>query len=160
MTTAQDLFASIGRGLRRTVATAVLAAAALGAPALAQPAMWAVKDADSTIYMLGTVHLLRPETQWRSDALDKAIAEAKELWLELPTTDPQAMAGEMMPLVAKYGLSPATPLSKSLTGTVAVHRHGTDRRDLLALPTIVTLTPESTEPSALGTLTTTPSSRS
>ena len=91
-------------------------ASALGAPALAQPAMWAVKDADSTIYMLGTVHLLRPETEWRSDKLDAAMAEARELWLELPTTDAAAMAGEMMPLVAQYGLSPGKPLSKSLTG--------------------------------------------
>jgi hypothetical protein len=76
--------------------------------------MWAVKDADSTIYMLGTVHLLRPETQWRTDKLEAAIAEAKELWLELPTTDAAAMAGEMLPLVAQYGLSPGKPLSKSL----------------------------------------------
>lgn len=90
-------------------------ASVLGGPALAQPAMWAVKDADSTIYMLGTIHLLRPETQWRTDKLETAIAEAKELWLELPTTDAAAMAGEMMPLVARYGLSPGKPLSKSLT---------------------------------------------
>jgi uncharacterized protein len=43
------------------------------------------------------------------------MAEAKELWLELPTTDPMAMAGEMMPLVTQYGLSPGKPLSSQLT---------------------------------------------
>lgn len=106
--------ATFGRFLRCAL-TAAAAATALGAPALAQPALWAVKDADSTIYMLGTVHLLRPETEWRTEALEKAIAASKELWLELPTTDPAAMAGEMMPLVAQYGLSPGKPLSQSLT---------------------------------------------
>ena len=60
MNIAETLATSIGRGVRRTVATAVIAAAAMGAPALAQPAMWAVKDADSTIYLFGTVHLLKP----------------------------------------------------------------------------------------------------
>lgn len=106
--------ATLGR-LVRSALFGVVAVATFGAPALAQPAIWAVKDADSTIYMLGTVHLLRPETQWRTEVLDKAVAEAKELWLELPTTDPAAMQGEMMPLVTQYGLSPGKPLSKSLT---------------------------------------------
>lgn len=106
---------AIGRIVRTTVAAALASAFAFAAPALAQPALWAVKDADSTIYLLGTVHLLKPETQWRTPKLEAAFAEAQELWLELPTTDPQAMAGEMMPLVSKYGLSPDAPLSKDLT---------------------------------------------
>lgn len=107
---------SLARLVRNTVAAVVaVTGAAWAAPAVAQPAFWAVKDADSTLYILGTVHLLRPETVWHSDKLDAAMAEAGELWLELPTTDPTAMAGEMMPLVTKYGLSPGNPLSKQLT---------------------------------------------
>jgi len=107
--------AAFGRLLRDVAISMAVAIGLAGAPALAQPAMWAVRDADSTIFMLGTVHLLRPEMQWRTAALDKAIAEAEELWLELPTTDPAAMSGEMMPLVAKYGLSPGKRLSDVLT---------------------------------------------
>lgn len=105
----------IGRLLGGAVSAAFLTLSAWGAPALAQPALWAVKDADSTIYMLGTVHLLKPETQWRTEKLTAAINEASELWLELPTTDANAMAGEMMALVSKYGLSPAKPLSADLS---------------------------------------------
>lgn len=82
---------------------------------MAQPAFWAVKDADSTIYLLGTVHLLKPDTQWRTPQLDAAIAEAKELWLELASTNPEKMAGEMMPLIAQYGLSPTRRLSADLS---------------------------------------------
>lgn len=103
------------RCVRSIVAAGLAAIASWGAPALAQPAFWAAKDADSTLYILGTVHLLRPETVWRTDKLDAAIAEATELWLELPTTDASAMAAEMMPLVAQYGLAPGNPLSKQLT---------------------------------------------
>ena len=115
MTIARSLAATIGRGIRRTIVTALIAASALGAPALAQPAMWAVKDADSTIYLFGTVHLLKPETQWKTEKLDAAIKEASQLWLELPTTNAEELAPQMMPLISQYGLAPATPLSSSLT---------------------------------------------
>lgn len=109
--------AAITRFVRNTVAAAAAGFTLLGAtaPASAQPALWVVKDADSTIYLLGTVHLLRPETKWHSEKLDKALAEAKELWLELPTTNADAMQDEMMALVRKHGLSPALPLSTDLT---------------------------------------------
>ena len=107
--------ATLGRLVRRTAAAAIVAMSAFCAPALAQPAFWVVKDADSTIYLLGTVHLLKPETVWKTDKLLAAMKDAQQLWLELPTTDPQAMAPEMMQLVTKYGLSPGTPLSKDLT---------------------------------------------
>lgn len=83
--------------------------------ALAQPALWTVRDADSTIYLLGTIHLLRPDTAWRTGRLEAAMGEAGELWLELPTTDPEAMRGDMVQLVSRYGLSPAQPLLKDLT---------------------------------------------
>ncbi len=108
-------FAAFGRVVRRTIAAAFVTASAFAAPAFAQPAFWVVKDADSTIYLLGTVHLLKPETVWKTDRLLAAMNEARQLWLELPTTDPQAMAPEMMQLVVKYGMSPGMPLSKDLT---------------------------------------------
>lgn len=97
------------------VAGAMLALSACTTPAQAQPAMWTVKDADSTIYLFGTVHLLKPETQWKTEKLKAAIAEAEQLWLELPTTNSEALAAEMMPLITQFGLAPATPLSSSLT---------------------------------------------
>jgi uncharacterized protein YbaP (TraB family) len=108
-------FAAFGRFARRTAAAALVAVSAFCAPALAQPAFWVVKDADSTIYLLGTVHLLKPETVWKTDKLLAAMKDAQQLWLELPTTDPQAMAPEMMKLVTQYGLSPGAPLSGDLT---------------------------------------------
>ena len=109
-------FASVSRlVLKSFAALAVLALTSLATPAFAQPAFWVIKDADSTIYLLGTIHLLKPETQWRTEKLDTAIAESRELWLELPTTNAAAMQGDMMVLVSRYGLSPTDRLSKKLT---------------------------------------------
>lgn len=49
----------------------------------ATPALWVVKDADTTIYLLGTVHQLPRGTQWDGRAVGRAIADADELVLEL-----------------------------------------------------------------------------
>ena len=35
--------------------------------------MWVVKDHDSTIYLLGTVHILRPETVWNATKITDAL---------------------------------------------------------------------------------------
>ncbi len=103
------MFKRLKRGL---AALAILTASAVAAfPAAADPALWVVRDEDSTIYLLGTVHVLRPDTVWRSPAIDAALAEADELWIEVEADDPAAM----QPLVARYGLDPANPLSSKLT---------------------------------------------
>ena len=34
------------------------------APRLATPALWVVRDADTTVYLFGTVHMLPPDLAW------------------------------------------------------------------------------------------------
>jgi uncharacterized protein len=46
------------------------------------PAVWRLSDADTTIYLLGTVHALPPQLKWRSSALDGIIRDVDELVLE------------------------------------------------------------------------------
>jgi uncharacterized protein YbaP (TraB family) len=46
--------------LSRILVALVLLLASI--PALAKPALWVVKDADTTIYLFGTVHLLPSNT--------------------------------------------------------------------------------------------------
>ncbi len=61
--------------------------AATTAPALpadADPALWVVKDADTTIYLFGTVHLLRPGMTWLDEAVADAYTASDELVFELP----------------------------------------------------------------------------
>ena len=76
------------------------------------PALWAIRDADSTIYLYGTIHMLKPGTAWGSDKVDAAFDRASDIWLEVADPNDQS---ELGPLIQQYGLSPARPLSSRLT---------------------------------------------
>jgi uncharacterized protein YbaP (TraB family) len=58
----------------------------------AQPPMWRVSDADSEIYLLGTIHVLRPGADWRPGYLARALDRAEVLWLEADTEGREAQA--------------------------------------------------------------------
>ena len=47
-----------------------------------QPAIWKISDADTTIYLFGTVHSLPPGFRWRNPALEGVIVSADRLLLE------------------------------------------------------------------------------
>jgi uncharacterized protein len=96
------------RGLAAFAAIAGLAAAA---PVAAEPGMWVIRDHDSTIYLFGTVHALKPDVKWRSAGLDKALAAVGELVLEVSGMDDPA---SMLPLFRAHGMDPANPLSRKL----------------------------------------------
>ena len=76
------------------------------------PALWVVKDADSTIYLFGTIHVLRPETHWESAKVTAAFNSASDIWFEISNPDDVAA---LVPLIRQHGVSPATPLSSLLT---------------------------------------------
>lgn len=90
-----------------SVAPAVQAAPA----AAAGPAMWVIRDADSTIYLFGTIHMLKPDVQWLTPRVQAAFDASDELWLEVADPEDQAAA---VPLIQQYGLSLDTPLSQRL----------------------------------------------
>lgn len=78
----------------------------------ANPALWIVRDADSTLYLFGTVHFLRPTTEWESPRVTEAFDNAGLLVLEVADPNDQAA---LLPLIQQHGLSPDTPLSSLLT---------------------------------------------
>ena len=67
----------------------------------AEPAMWVIKDADSTIYLIGTMHLLKHDTEWNAEKVKKTVHESTELWLEVADFDDQSA---MVGLVTKLGI--------------------------------------------------------
>ena len=81
-------------------------------PALAEPAMWVMKDQDSTVYLLGTFHMVKPETQWWSNKIDTAFKNSDELWLEASEHGDTAL---LRSLVLKHGIDRAHPLSSKLS---------------------------------------------
>jgi hypothetical protein len=54
------------------------------------PAMWRLSDEDTTIHVFGTVHLLRPELEWRTAAFDEAISSADKIVFEVDMKSPEA----------------------------------------------------------------------
>jgi uncharacterized protein YbaP (TraB family) len=102
---------------RRAVAARVLVAAlvllvALAAPALAKPALWVVRSPTATVYLFGTVHILKPDTPWRSPMLEQAFNASRELWLEIDDGGSYTAA---YPLMLKLGTDYRKPLSSKLS---------------------------------------------
>ena len=98
------LWAAVGLAL--TGCAAQPEAESASAAAAQRPAMWKVSDADTTLYLFGTIHLLPEGRTWRTPAFEQALAAADELVLEVANVDDAAAgAGAMM----KLGLSPGLP---------------------------------------------------
>jgi uncharacterized protein YbaP (TraB family) len=83
------------------------APAAVGEP---RPAIWLLSDADTRIYLFGTVHVLHPELRWRSATFNRVARESQELVLELSdeemaANNPEAFAlmrmGKSVPVLQR-----------------------------------------------------------
>ncbi|MEA2998702.1 MAG: uncharacterized protein QOK17_535 [Sphingomonadales bacterium] len=103
----------MGLNWLRTVSAALAAMglawgipAAAETPAGAHPAMWKLADADTTIYLFGSFHLLPKGLAWRTPAFDRALGSSDVLVLEIANLDDQmAIAQTLMTL----GMSPGQP---------------------------------------------------
>lgn len=78
----------------------------------AGPPLWVVKDADSTVYLFGTVHYLRPGTAWGSDKADAAFAAADQFWVEVADQDDPSVVAAV---AQQHGVTPDRPLSSILS---------------------------------------------
>jgi len=76
----------------------------------ADPALWVVRDADTTIYLFGTVHVLRPGLSWFDEAVRAAFDSSDELETEIPLpVDPRVIGPQLA------ALAPA-PDGRTITG--------------------------------------------
>jgi uncharacterized protein len=57
----------------------------------ADPALWVVKDADTTIYLFGTIHVLKPGLTWFDEAVKDAFDRSGTLVLEMVEPDQATM---------------------------------------------------------------------
>lgn len=60
------------------------------------PALWVVRDDDTTIYLFGTVHVLPEGLDWYDTRIAGALSSADELVTELDTSDPQAITSSIL----------------------------------------------------------------
>ena len=93
--------------LKKLFAAFASLAAFVALPAWAQttkdadPAIWVVKDADTTVYLFGTVHVLKPGLSWFDEGVKAAFDKSDEVVLEMVEPDAPTMQG----LIMKMGLN-------------------------------------------------------
>lgn len=75
----------------------------------ADPALWVVKDRDTTIYLFGTVHVLKPGLGWFDEAVKKAFDRSRQVMLEIVEPDAATMEG----LLIKLGMDANGPTISS-----------------------------------------------
>lgn len=66
------------------------------------PALWLVKDADTNVYLFGTVHVLKPGTDWQTPKFNKAFADSDIIYQEADVGE--AVQRELAALVPALGL--------------------------------------------------------
>ena len=124
--------------LGAALATPVVALAKGARPAIVQnyepdPAIWLLRDEDTTIYLLGTFHVLPAGFHWRSPRLDGIVAAADELVVE--SVEDAEAASEVALFADLLGsLDKRPPVSEQLSPP--------NRRKWLALGKSVGLPPE------------------
>ncbi len=64
------------------------------------PALWVIRDEDTTIYLFGTVHILKPGMTWFDEAVRNAFFAADELVVEMLKPDP----ADMMKVVSELAI--------------------------------------------------------
>jgi uncharacterized protein YbaP (TraB family) len=91
-----------GAASAQTAAPAAPAAAATTPRPDIDPALWVVRDADTTIYLFGTFHLLDGRSDWFNDEVRAAFDRSGELVLEAPMPENPA---ELQPVVMRYAVA-------------------------------------------------------
>ena len=74
----------------------------------ATPALWAVQDADTTIYLFGTVHMLKPDVRWFEGDVKAAFDRSDTLVIEVAQGDPAKLATTFARLATNQGDPPAS----------------------------------------------------
>jgi uncharacterized protein YbaP (TraB family) len=101
-----------------------LALTGCGTPAIeARPAMWRVRDADTEIWLLGTIHALPDNVHWETPAVSRAIASADTLVTEIAPSSPDEAGAVFARYAAAQGLPPIServdPASHGALGEAA-----------------------------------------
>jgi uncharacterized protein len=94
-------------GLLAGCATAPAPAPVAVAANEARPALWKVADADTTIYLFGTIHLLPEDLEWKTPALRQVLERSDELVMEAVLgDDPMRQAQVLARIGMRQGLPP------------------------------------------------------
>lgn len=125
--------------IRRSLAVLTIVLAFAGG-AQAAPAIWKVSDEDSSIWLFGSVHLLPPGTEWRTEIFDNLIDEADRVYFETdlgPVAQPKIIALTMERGFARDGRLLNQRISEKLMGKV----RSAAERFAVPVPTLLAMQP-------------------
>jgi uncharacterized protein YbaP (TraB family) len=79
---------------------------------MANPAIWRVKGKHGTVYLFGSVHVMKPNVQWETPKVKSAFDASDLLYLEVANLDDTAA---LQPMLLQSGLDAAHPLSTKIS---------------------------------------------
>jgi uncharacterized protein YbaP (TraB family) len=93
-------------GLLLLAPSAIFAQTQVARPSVIQatPTLWHIRGEKSEVYLLGSVHVLPPDVQWRSPPIARALARSDVYVFEVPEDD--AAMGELNRLIQAKGFLP------------------------------------------------------
>jgi len=129
MATSESMMKLLHRVFASVAAMIALGSSAQARAPQARPALWSVSDADTTVYLFGTIHLLPDNYQWRTPKLDQAVGGSQQLVIEtiVDDKDPTKLFQAMSSLAFSPGLPPLAqrvPPEKRAALTEAVRKSG------------------------------------
>ncbi|MEO7603309.1 MAG: TraB/GumN family protein [Sphingomicrobium sp.] len=102
---------------------------AVAAPAMveADPAIFVIRDHDTTVYLFGTFHVLSPDLHWFDGPIEQAFADSDQLIVETLPVESAAPAGTLPRTAARI-----TPAATFLASTQDAVRAGQSQGMALA----------------------------
>ena len=113
----KKLFAVLSLGLSMAACAQIPVPAATPLPpgikVEAQPALWQIKGVHGTVYLFGSVHVMRKEVHWETPKVKDAFKSSGLLYLEISDLDEDSVKA-MQPLIMQLGMDIEHPLSTKI----------------------------------------------
>src|SRR6476620_7197128 len=129
MATSESMMKLLHRVFASVAALIALGSSAQARAPQARPALWSVSDADTTVYLFGTIHLLPDNYQWRTPKIEQAVGGSQQLVIEtiVDEKNPMALFQAMSSMAFSPGLPPLldrVPPAKRTALAQAVKKSG------------------------------------
>ncbi|HEX7800105.1 MAG TPA: TraB/GumN family protein [Asticcacaulis sp.] len=108
----RNLFKIIAAALLLAFAPRIAAAEAAPTVTVAHPLLWEIDDGAARVYLFGSIHVMKPDTVWLSDDLQRRFDSAGQAWFEVADLDDQAAVQQQ---AQRYMLDPSGHMTAGLT---------------------------------------------
>lgn len=79
---------------------------------VADPAIWRIKGTHGTVYLFGSIHVMKPNVDWETAKVKAAFTASDVMYVEVANLDDVAAA---QPLAMQFGTDLAHPLSTKIS---------------------------------------------